>query len=273
MVVSAVSEQAEFVILQSGLNVPANSHPGEVKIGFLEYQLNKIKSIVNDKSISSDVKVKMTQDVLLEKEDVDAVSGNLANQRAKGYVHKIKANPMLHKRSSHPSRLNMLRSGDRAYFGWSDVSFNLSAMAAGKSKKDPRILRNQRGVAVPGEVMAIMGASGCGKTSLLNVLSGRIVSMNGHEVKGNFSINGISVKPENLGPKVAFVTQEDTLCPTATPREALDFSARLRLPPSVSHEERKRMVDEAIQVLRLEKCADSTIGDEVIRGISGGEKR
>jgi ABC-type glutathione transport system ATPase component len=262
------------VILQSGLNVPANSLPGEVKIGFLEYQLNKIKSIVNDEGISSDVKVTMTQDVLLEKEDVDTFSGIIANQKAKDHVHEIKANPsMLHKRSSHPSRLNMLRAGDRAYFGWSDVSFNLSAKAAGKAKKDPRILRNQRGVAVPGEVMAIMGASGCGKTSLLNVLSGRIVSMNGHEVKGNFSINGVSVKPENLGPKVAFVTQEDTLCPTATPREALDFSARLRLPPSVSHEERKRMVDEAIQVLRLEKCADSTIGDDMIRGISGGEKR
>ncbi len=97
--------------------------------------------------------------------------------------------------------------------------------------------------------------------------------MNGHEVKGNFSINGISVKPESLGPKVAFVTQEDTLCPTATPREALDFSARLRLPPTVSHEERKQMVNEAIQVLRLERCADSIIGDDMIKGISGGEKR
>ncbi len=171
------------------------------------------------------------------------------------------------------SSLNTLRAGDKAYFGWSDVSFKLSAKALGKSKKDPRILKNQKGTALPGEVVAIMGASGCGKTSLLNVLSGRIVSMNGHEVKGNFSINGISVKPESLGPKVAFVTQEDTLCPTATPREALDFSARLRLPPSVSPEERKQMVNEAIEVLRLERCADSMIGDEMIKGISGGEKR
>jgi ATP-binding cassette subfamily G (WHITE) protein 2 len=118
-----------------------------------------------------------------------------------------------------------------------------------------------------------MGASGCGKTSLLNVLSGRIISMNGHEVSGSFTVNGIPVKPQNMGSKVAFVTQEDTLCPTATPREALDFSARLRLPPSVTPEERKRMVNEAIEVLRLGRCADSIIGDEMIKGISGGEKR
>lgn len=169
--------------------------------------------------------------------------------------------------------LKNLRAGEKAYFGWSDVSFKLSQKAVGKSKKDPRVLKSQKGAASPGEVVAIMGASGCGKTSLLNVLSGRIVSMNGHEVTGNFTINGKSVNPENLGSKVAFVTQEDSLCPTATPREALDFSARLRLPPSVSFEERKRMVDEAIQVLRLEKCADTMIGDEMIKGISGGEKR
>ena len=176
-------------------------------------------------------------------------------------------------RQGQPSSLNTLRAGEKAYFGWSDVSFKLSARAVGKSKKDPFVLRDQKGKAEPGEVIAVMGASGCGKTSLLNVLSGRIVSMNGHEVSGNFTINGVPVKPENLGSKVAFVTQEDTLCPTATPREALDFSARLRLPPDVTKEERKRMVDEAIEVLRLEKCADSIIGDEMIKGISGGEKR
>ena len=173
----------------------------------------------------------------------------------------------------HVNALNTLRAGDKAYFGWSGVSFKLSAKAVGKSKKDPRVLKNLKGMAEPGEVVAIMGASGCGKTSLLNVLSGRIVSMNGHEVKGSFTVNGVPVKPENLGSKVAFVTQEDTLCPTATPREALDFSARLRLPPTVTNDERKKMVDEAIQVSRLERCADSIIGDEMIKGISGGEKR
>jgi ABC-type multidrug transport system ATPase subunit len=175
--------------------------------------------------------------------------------------------------NNHVSTLNTLRAGDKAHFGWSDVSFKLSAKAVGKSKKDPWVLKNLKGAAIPGEVVAIMGASGCGKTSLLNVLSGRVVSMNGHEVKGNFSINGNSVKPEKLGAKVAFVTQEDALCPTATPREALDFSARLRLPPSVTDEERKQMVNEAIEVLRLERCADSMIGNEMIKGISGGEKR
>jgi ABC-type transport system involved in cytochrome bd biosynthesis fused ATPase/permease subunit len=162
---------------------------------------------------------------------------------------RLTSSEHVNKPTRHISNLNNLKSGDKAYFGWSDVGFTLSAKAVGKSKKDPRILKGLNGSATPGEVVAIMGASGCGKTSLLNVLSGRVVSMNGHEVSGKFTINGVEVKPENLGSKVAFVTQEDTLCPTATPREALDFSARLRLPPSVTAAQRKLMVDEAIEVL------------------------
>mmetsp|Transcript_73815 Transcript_73815/g.196459 ORF Transcript_73815/g.196459 Transcript_73815/m.196459 type:complete len:241 (-) Transcript_73815:282-1004(-) len=169
--------------------------------------------------------------------------------------------------------LSNLQVGEKAYFAWSEVSFKLSAKAVGKSKKDPMVLKQIKGYAAPGEVVAIMGSSGSGKTSLLNVLSGRSISMNGHEVAGKFTINGNPVSPSNMGSKVAFVTQEDTLCPTATPREALEMSARLRLPPSVTAEQRKSMVDEVIRVLRLDRCADSMIGDELIKGISGGEKR
>jgi ABC-type transport system involved in cytochrome c biogenesis ATPase subunit len=204
--------------------------------------------------------------------DIEPAAAIISDPIAQHDLHpepKEKANPQ----SRFVTGLNSLRSGDKAYFGWSQVSFKLSAKALGKARTDPWILRNQKGTAIPGEVVAIVGASGSGKTSLLNVLGGRIVSMDGHEVNGIFSINGIPVKPENLGAKVAFVTQEDTLCATSTPREALNFSAQLRLPPSVSEAERKQMVDEAIEILRLDRCVDSMIGDEMTQGISGGEKR
>jgi len=118
-----------------------------------------------------------------------------------------------------------------------------------------------------------MGASGCGKTSLMNVLSGRATSMGGHVVTANISVNGKVVSPSELGPKVAYVMQEDSLTATATPREAFDFSARLRLPPSVTAAERTQMVNEMISILHLEKCADTMIGNELIKGISGGEKK
>ena len=166
-----------------------------------------------------------------------------------------------------------LKVGEPAYLGWSDVSFTLAPRVVKHSGKDPRILKGLSGAASPGEVVALMGASGCGKTSLMNVLSGRATSMGGHVVTASISINGQTVRPEELGPKVAYVMQEDSLTATATPREALDFSARLRLPPSVTADERKRMVDELITILHLENCADTMIGNDMIKGISGGEKK
>ena len=166
-----------------------------------------------------------------------------------------------------------LRVGEPAHLGWSDVSFTLSPKAVKASGKDPRILKNLHGKARPGEVVALMGASGCGKTSLMNVLAGRATSMNGHVVTANITVNGKAVTAAELGPKVAYVMQEDSLTATATPREAFDFSARLRLPPTVTAEERKTMVDEMIRILHLERCADTMIGNELIKGISGGEKK
>ncbi|EKX32917.1 hypothetical protein GUITHDRAFT_158946 [Guillardia theta CCMP2712] len=166
-----------------------------------------------------------------------------------------------------------IRVGQKAHFAWSDVSFTLSPKVIGGSGKDPRVLKNLSGSANPGEVIAIMGASGSGKTSLLNVLSGRIMSMNGHVVTSKFTVNGHEISAEEIGPNVAYVTQEDALCPTATPREALEFSARLRLPPEVTKEERETMIEDVISILHLDKCADTVIGNELIKGISGGEKR
>lgn len=67
--------------------------------------------------------------------------------------------------------------------------------------------------------------------------------------------------------------QHDALFATQTPREALEFSAALRLPKSVSKEDRTKMVNRLLRQLHLEKCADTRIGNDLLKGISGGEKK
>eukprot|EP01052_Picozoa_sp_SAG31_P028675 SAG31_NODE_2788_length_5089_cov_7.201002_4_plen_148_part_00 len=60
-----------------------------------------------------------------------------------------------------------------------------------------------------------------------------------------------------------------------TVREALTFSAQLRLPKSMSRLEKTQRVEQVIKDVRLQKCADTIIGtpDQTLRGISGGERK
>jgi ABC-type multidrug transport system ATPase subunit len=66
--------------------------------------------------------------------------------------------------------------------------------------------------------------------------------------------------------------QEDLLFATFTPRECFRFIASMRL-VKLTPEERNERVEETIQVLGLSKCADTYVGNALIRGISGGEKK
>lgn len=95
--------------------------------------------------------------------------------------------------------------------------------------------------------------------------------MNG--LSGEILINGQQPDPREMKTNVAYVQQEDALYAELTVRENLWFSAMLRLPRDMTMDEKEKRVDEVISELGLRKAADTKIGNEVIRGISGGEKR
>ena len=72
---------------------------------------------------------------------------------------------------------------------------------------------------------------------------------------------------------VGYVVQEDIFNGILTVRENLFFSANLRLPETVSTHEKKERVASVIRDLSLELCADTRMGTELLRGVSGGEKK
>ncbi|KAI9171885.1 ABC transporter G family member [Paramyrothecium foliicola] len=134
------------------------------------------------------------------------------------------------------------------------------------------ILSGIRGICHPGEVTAIMGASGAGKTTFLDILAKK--NKRG-QVVGDFYVNGEKVSDTAYKRVVGFVDQEDTMLPTLTVHETILNSALLRLPRDMSRAAKEQRVYEIEKELGIHHIRDSLIGSEEGkgRGISGGEKR
>ena len=135
-----------------------------------------------------------------------------------------------------------------------------------------QILSGISGIANPGQVTAIMGASGAGKTTFLDILARKNKRGN---VSGNIYVNGENVPDHEFRDVVGFVDQEDTMLPTLTVHETILTSALLRLPRDMGRAVKEQRVSEVERQLGIWHIRDQLIGSEEGsgRGISGGEKR
>lgn len=139
-----------------------------------------------------------------------------------------------------------------------------------KKNTEKVILRGINGVFQPGKLTVIMGASGAGKTSLLNVIAG---DYGAGSVRGNVLVNGQQLSTSKMKAISGFVFQDDLILETMTVREAITMSAQLRLPNSMSLEEKTFRVNDIISLLQLGKAADTIVGNSTVKGISGGERK
>lgn len=140
---------------------------------------------------------------------------------------------------------------------------------------DKPILKGVSATLHGGEVVAILGPSGAGKTSLMNILAGRVTSNKARKIEGKIMLDGENMDPSSRAfrSRIAYVMQEDALMPFATPRESLRFSCKLRRAADEPSDEKERVVERMIKALRLEECADTIVGNDMVKGISGGEKK
>lgn len=131
-----------------------------------------------------------------------------------------------------------------------------------------KIIDNVSATVSSGHVLAILGPSGAGKTSLINTLT---LNSFGGKCTGTVQLNGRNLTPNTLV-KYGFVCpQQDRNWCFLTCRETLLYAAELYL--DTSAEERETRVETVISKMGLAGCADTRVGNEFLQGLSGGQKR
>jgi len=116
----------------------------------------------------------------------------------------------------------------------------------------------------------MLGPSGSGKTTLLTALAGRLTG----KLSGAVTYNNHPFS-SSMRRNIGFVSQEDVLYPHLTVIETLTYAAMLKLPRSLTREEKMEQAEMIIGELGLSRCRNNLVGGgaAVFRGISGGERK
>ncbi|KAK8936083.1 Pleiotropic drug resistance protein 3 [Platanthera zijinensis] len=132
------------------------------------------------------------------------------------------------------------------------------------------LLKGVSGSFRPGVLTALMGVSGAGKTTLMDVLSGR---KTGGYIDGSILINGYPKKQETFARISGYCEQNDIHSPNLTVYESLVYSAWLRLPTEVNPGTRKMFIEEVMELVELIPLREALVGLPGINGLSTEQRK
>jgi ABC-type multidrug transport system ATPase subunit len=133
-----------------------------------------------------------------------------------------------------------------------------------------QLLKNVSGAFRPGVLTALVGVSGAGKTTMMDVLAGR---KTGGYIEGNISISGFPKNQETFARISGYCEQNDIHSPQVTVHESLIYSAWLRLGSDVDAERRKLFVEEVMELVELNSLRDSLVGLPGVTGLSTEQRK
>ncbi|KAK3647347.1 hypothetical protein LTR56_008179 [Elasticomyces elasticus] len=137
-----------------------------------------------------------------------------------------------------------------------------------ETRSGKKILSDVTGTMPRGSCWGVMGGSGAGKSTFVNVLMGKL-----NATGGTIKINGWSKDMSKYKKLIGYVPQDDVLFPELTVRENILHSARIRLPSSWRDKAIQDHVDSLIACLQLTHVQHSQVGDARMPVISGGQRK
>ncbi|KAL8961896.1 MAG: hypothetical protein Q9183_005239, partial [Haloplaca sp. 2 TL-2023] len=148
------------------------------------------------------------------------------------------------------------------------LSFEFTDLKFQPKKAAKPILSEVTGKVDRGSLWGVMGASGAGKSTFVNVLMGKIA-----HTGGTTKINGVQGDIKKYKKIIGYVPQDDIVLPELTVRENILHSARIRLPSNWTDGQIQKHVDILISCLQLAHVKDSLVGSAAKPVISGGQRK
>ncbi|PKA63442.1 putative pleiotropic drug resistance protein 2 [Apostasia shenzhenica] len=142
--------------------------------------------------------------------------------------------------------------------------------AKGVQEDRLELLKSISGTFRPGVLTALMGVSGAGKTTLMDVLAGR---KTGGYIEGDIMINGYPKKQETFARISGYCEQNDIHSPHVTVYESLVYSAWLRLPSEVDATKRKMFIEEVMELVELHPLRGAIVGMPGVNGLSTEQRK
>ncbi|KAL6064490.1 ABC2 type transporter superfamily protein, variant 2 [Balamuthia mandrillaris] len=164
---------------------------------------------------------------------------------------------------SDPKKLDSPKPKRNAFTKWWQKRFRSTPVR----RQKVAVLRNLTFFLKPGEMTLVLGSPDCGKDLLFKILANRVHK---GKVQGKLLFNGKKPPSSKYHDLVSYITQEDVHLPMLTVKETIQFSHKCRQADASQRTER---VDILLQLLQLAHRADNIVGDDFVRGVSGGEKK
>ncbi|KAJ4794728.1 ABC transporter G family member 39 [Rhynchospora pubera] len=132
------------------------------------------------------------------------------------------------------------------------------------------LLKGASGAFRPGVLTALMGVTGAGKTTLMDVLAGR---KTGGYIDGSISISGYPKKAETFARISGYCEQNDIHSPNVTVHESLIYSAWLRLPKEIDSNSREMFIEEVMELVELTSLRNALVGLPRVSGLSTEQRK